>query len=209
MLQHLHEAVCASSSNPQEIIQHLDAQLRSVAGGGVMCKLGGHAASHPKQVEQHQTLPDCRKRRAGSKGVEQPGKRHKAATEATPEWAADGRPGVWADAEWYLQQHDVVFMQVSGVAAKDRATFTIECSTDGMARSATVWMFRVDEVLQDQGVLLATFYYNLAHDLQQPLKMRAKAERVRLCRLQGIMHTLAPDSNEGEVLDKIDEAVFA
>jgi len=80
-LQHLHQAVCASSSNPQEIIQHLDAQLRSVAGGVVMCKLGGHAASHPKQVAHHQTLPDCRKRRAGGKGWRQPGKRHKTADE--------------------------------------------------------------------------------------------------------------------------------
>jgi len=94
-------------------------------------------------------------------------------------------------------------MQVSGAAAKDRATFTIKCSTDGMARSATVWMFRVDQAY----CWLRS--YNLAHDMQHPLRLRAKAVRLRLCRLQGVLHTLAPDSNEGEVLDKIDEAVFA
>lgn len=90
------------------------------------------------------------------------------------------------------------------------------CSREGhcdvfcAASSATqhVWLFRVEQLLAEDGVLVARFYCNGARSLQQPLQLRRRAVQLRLGLLSGVCYTLAPE-REWEVLRQLSAAQYS
>jgi hypothetical protein len=156
--------------------------IRGLQGGGASKRRGTAGAacgSKRVRVSEH-AAHAAASGEAAAAGVE--------AGVAAAEWQ-DSRPGVFVDAEWYLQEGDHCFLEVAGQLAKNPVTLKVQLQGGGVAY---VWAFRVETVAPS---LTVRFYIG---ELQAGgLRLRPAVEQLHV--VQGMRLVLAP-TDPGEVL---------
>jgi hypothetical protein len=169
--------------------------IRGMQGGGAGKKrAAAGAAGGSKRVRVSEQAADAAAGgAAAAAGVEEGDAA--AAANAAAEWQ-DSRPGVFVDAEWYLQEGDHCLLEVAGQLAKNPVTLNVQMPSGG---AAYVWMFRVEKV----GPLHVRFYENATRQLESgQLQLRACVEQLRV--VQGMRLVLAP-CEPGEELTQLAE----
>jgi hypothetical protein len=228
LLLDVHEAVCAGSEPPADVVEQLLSRLSEAAAavhGGELhssrtpLATAAAAAAAPTAVPAS-TMPNggSRKRPAAAlqhaactgAGSSNKVPRLLPAHERPPE-DADGRPGFWLPGNFYVQNGDTLFVQVAAEpkTISDPCTFTARNSSSSSSNSsnseeqALLWVMRLESFSGTH--VFGRFYRNKQRCLRMPLQFQGKAQRLERAGLHGVFHTLLP----GAVLQQLDAELAA